>query len=61
MEFLRTLAGVVEAAQKGGSSSVEDVTHIVDEQELSGAAIVLLTMILSGDISGDDLFEYIRP
>ena len=61
MEFLRTLAGVVEAAQKGGSTSVEDVMHIVDERELSGAAIVLLTLILSGDISGDDLFEYIRP
>ena len=61
MEFLRTLAVVVEAAQKGGDTPVEDVARIVDEQELSDVAIVLLTMILSGDISGDDLFEYIRP
>ena len=61
MEFLRTLAVVVEAAQKGGDIPVEDVARIVDEQELSNVAIVLLTMILSGDISGDDLFEYIRP
>ena len=60
MEFLRTLAGVVEAA-RGGEATVEDVARIVDEQELSGVAIVLLTMILDGDISGDDLFEYIRP
>lgn len=61
MEFLRTLAGVVEVAQGDSGSSVYAVERIVDEQELSGVAIVLLTMILSGEISGDDLFEYIRP
>ena len=61
MEFLRTLAGVIETAQKDGGASVEDVMRIVDEQELGEAAIVLLTLILGGDIDGDDLFEYLRP
>ena len=61
IEFLRTLAGVIETARGDGEATVEDVVRIVDEQELSGVAIVLLTMILDGDISGDDLFEYIRP
>lgn len=61
IEFLKTLAGVMVAAQQDNGSSVEDVMRIVDEQELSDVAIVLLSLILDDMVEGDEIFEYIRP
>ena len=60
-EFLKTLAGVMVATQQDSESSVADVMRIVDEQELSDVAIVLLSLILDDMIDGNDIFEYIRP
>ena len=60
IEFLKTLASVMVAAQNS-ESAVVDVMRIVDEQELSDAAIVLLTLILDDMVEGNEIFEYIRP
>ena len=61
MEFLRTTASVVDAATREGGVSVEEIIRIVDEAELGEAAVILLAVILEDSLSGDELFEYLRP
>lgn len=60
LEFLRTVASVMDAAQDAGHST-DDILQIIDSTELGEAAAGLLLLILDGSISGDDLLEYIRP
>ena len=61
MEFLRTTTAVVDAATRDGGVTLEEVIRIVDEEEISGATLALLYMILEGSIDGDELFEYLAP
>lgn len=60
-EFLRTLASVVESAMESDSIAVEEIIRIVDDEELSEASIILLTIILDDAVDADSLFEYLQP
>lgn len=61
VEFLRTLAGVIQTAMESDDTSIEDIMTIVDDEELSEASIILLTIILGDGVDADSLFEYLQP
>lgn len=61
VEFLQTLASVIESTTEGDEISIDEIIRIVDDEELSEASIILLSIILDDAVDADSLFEYLQP